>query len=95
MISPSAAIASLSPVQRRMLAVLADGEPHHKKELFDCLDDNLANPAAIKVHLSGIRKALKAHGHTVVCELVNLRAVRYRWVRLLNADASYATDGTG
>lgn len=77
-------LSTLSPVQRSMLAVLADGLPHAKAELFACLSDDLAHPRAISFHLARIRAALKPHGQAVLCELINTRAVRYRWVRLLN-----------
>lgn len=82
-VSLGPSLAALSAVQRRMLAVLADGLPHAKHELYACLWDDKSQMRAIFRHVTALRQALLPHGQTVVCELVNTRAVRYRWVRLL------------
>lgn len=80
---PPRTLDNLVPIQRRMLAVLSDGLPHTKGELFACLWDDLSKMTAVQYHVSIIRHALLPYGHTVVCELSNRCAVRYRWVRLL------------
>jgi len=71
-----------TPTQQRMLRVLSDGLPHTRDELGACLDDELAKPKAIHNHLIVLRKLLKCHGETVLCEWDRKRP-RYRHVRLI------------
>lgn len=56
-----------TPTQARMLAVLADGRPHTRKELHACLEDDLAALAAIKWHIKKLRKKLKPERKGIVC----------------------------
>jgi len=74
-------------VQQKMLAVLSDGLPHTRRELFACLydtspDTRLAN---IQQHISHLRKQLRPQGLGIVCELVS-RRICYRQVRFISAD---------
>ena len=47
-----------TPVQRRMMALFCDFQPHTKEELHACLDDDLALRTAIYGHFTAIRKLL-------------------------------------
>lgn len=79
-----------TPTQQKMLAVLADGQAHVRKELHECLEDPLTSVKAIRAHLSSIRRLLRTMGEDIVCELKD-RAICYRHVRLLgssNGDSS-------
>lgn len=71
-----------TPTHKRMLAVLADGLPHRREELHACLSDELGPINNIHVHISNMRKKLRARGQDIVCEVVNRRFL-YRHVRLL------------
>lgn len=76
-----------SPTQVRMLKVLGDGFRHTKKELFECLDDDLSNHKAVGVHLFRLRQKLRRVGQDVLVEYY-MRKYFYRLVRLISkADA--------
>lgn len=49
---------SYTPTQERILAVLADGEPHPASELWGCLGDELSNGNALNNHITVLRKLL-------------------------------------
>lgn len=70
-----------TPVQRRILKVLADGEPHDRAELHACLVDDLGPLSNIRVHLTRLRKKLRPQGQDIRCEMLGGQ-VYYRQVRL-------------
>ena len=72
---------ALTATEARLLAVLADGLPHHHDELFACLPDELSRRNALHAQLSRLRKKLPP-GHAILCEFTK-RAVHYRHVILL------------
>lgn len=55
-----------TPMQRKIMDVLGDGEPHSVTELLDHLDDPYLDRRVLKVHISLLRKKLKDDGHDVV-----------------------------
>ena len=71
-----------TPTQQRIVDVLQDGQPHHRNELFQCLNDDLTTYTTLKVHLCNIRKVLRPLGQDVICELSG-QQVYYRLARLL------------
>lgn len=71
-----------SPTERRMLAVLADGMPHSRKELHACLLDDMGALSNIQPHIKSLRPKLQRKGQFIVCELYN-GSPHYRQVRLL------------
>ncbi|MDB4786196.1 hypothetical protein OAG36_00530 [bacterium] len=73
-----------TPTQERILKVLSDGRIHTKDELFNCLDDELAdrNGSAVKRHLSIMRKQLRPNGQDIICEFFQRKRF-YRHVRLI------------
>jgi len=83
-------------VQQKMLAVLADGEPHPRRELWACIpdvegftDEKQLNEFARKRannHLSDIREKLLMVGHDIICQVIKNRLC-FRHVRLLNGDS--------
>ena len=73
---------SFTPTQAKMLAVLADGQPHTRAELHACLVDELGPGSNIRPHLSAIRKKLRPIGQDIICEAVNYKYF-YRHIRLL------------
>jgi hypothetical protein len=74
--------AKFTKTQAAMLAVLADGRPHPRRALHDCLPDELGDQGNIHRHISAIRKVIRPLGEDVLCVLVN-RQIHYRQVRLL------------
>ena len=68
---------SPTPTQRRMLALLADGKPHTRRELHALLEDDLSGRTAVKRQICEARKIARALGGEIVCERVTL----YRHVR--------------
>lgn len=74
----------LSPTQRKMLEVLADGLPHSREDLHACLWDRDGALSNIRAHISALRKHLREHGENIVCEL-HKRTIHYRHVRLLRS----------
>lgn len=71
-----------TPTEARLLAVLADGQPHKRDELFRCLGDELAKPTAVNVHFSQMRRRLHAKGQDVLCRSHG-HYLTYQHVRLL------------
>lgn len=72
----------LPPVQRKMLALLADGKPHSREELQACLADDLGSVRNVAPHVSMMRRVLRPNGEEILCELVANR-ICYRHVKLL------------
>lgn len=76
--------AHLSPTEARIFALLEDGYPHTRREIFErCLDDDLAAPAsAVARHICSIRKKLRGSGEDISLSIVT-RVVSYRRVLLM------------
>lgn len=74
--------AEFTPTQLRLLAVLNDGLPHSRRELCNCVPNDMTSWATIKVHLSNIRKKIRPRGEDVLC-VVRCRRIHYQLVRLL------------
>lgn len=83
-------ITDFTPTQQRILKVLQDGHPHPKRELNDCIDDELAAEnrngckKAITFHLSGIRKVLRPKGYDLVTTLGRGQIWYVQWVRRIS-----------
>lgn len=73
-----------TPTEKRILAVLADGEPHLRNEVFACLQDPLAKPKSIHNHLCTLRIKLRYRGQEILCQLIG-RSLYYRQVRTLHS----------
>jgi hypothetical protein len=73
---------SLRPVERKLLAVLADGLAHSIAELGECMPTGDGDMATVKVHVCRIRKVLRPRGEDIICEM-NSRRIFYRHVVLL------------
>lgn len=71
-----------SPIQMRMIEILADGQPHHRDQLFECMENPMNSRAALWFHLGVIRKHLRPRGQNIICELIH-RAIYYRHVQLI------------
>lgn len=66
--------------QRKILAVLADGERHHCDELLNKC--SVPNKQGVRVQLTQMRKILRIIGEEVICEYWE-RRLYYRHIRLL------------
>jgi hypothetical protein len=73
----------LTPTQRRMLDVLADGEPHRKVELHACLDKPTGPLRNIATHLMMLRRELRRHGEDILTVREPGQETTYRYVRVL------------
>lgn len=73
-----------TPTEQRILNLLADGLPHTRIEVFQCLWDDMGNLSNIRFHLSRLRGKLHRLGETIVCEIRN-RRICYRHIRLLQS----------
>lgn len=62
-----------TPTQSRLLAVLADGLPHSRDELYGCLNDEQALPNTLNVHLTYLRAKLRQHGEDVMVRFIRGR----------------------
>ena len=75
---------SYTPIERKLLDVLADGQPHTRDELMKAHGDIIVARQAIQGHLSRIRKRLRPQGLDILCVLRH-RRIHYQQVRLLCA----------
>ncbi len=84
--------------QQRILAVLSDGLPHLRKELWATVpsvqgmaEEHQKEFARLQTnqYLVGLRSKLRIVGEDIVCEIVN-RRLCYRHVRLLRSNGSTA-----
>jgi hypothetical protein len=74
-----------TPTQKRILAVLADGNMHLRVELEACIDDELADKdIGLRMHLSRLRVKLRPSGLDVIYRCVNKKHY-YQKVRLIAA----------
>ncbi len=71
-----------TPTQQRILELLEDGMPHHRKELIACLNDELADRILLNQRLCALRKKLRPEGHEIICEL-GKKTIWYRHVLLI------------
>lgn len=69
---------STATVAGRMFKLLSDGQPHTRKELKDCLWDELAQLSTIKNHIHYLRKVLRPD-EDIVCE-IRKNGICYRLV---------------
>lgn len=74
----------LTPTQRRMVELLADGKPHERRELHALLPFDEGAMTNVKAHLTAIRKKIRPRGEEIVCEVVNNRLC-YRHIVLLKS----------
>ena len=77
-----------TPTQRRMLALLADGKAHSRRELWKLLWDEQSSLGAIRRHICEARKLVRAQGGDIVCEITQHGRICYRHVRLLHSPAT-------
>jgi DNA-binding CsgD family transcriptional regulator len=69
----------LTPTERRITNLLLDGYCHSLEQLRQCLSDNLSDP---RIHISNVRKKLRATGYTVQFDGT---VMGYRLVRTLES----------
>lgn len=74
--------AKFTATEQRILAVLSDGDRHHRDELRDAIDP-YTNWDNLRAHLDNIRAKLKPRGQTILCEYFRM-GMHYRHVRFLH-----------
>lgn len=73
-----------TPTESRLIRMLADGQPHPKGQLVQCLPDELATFEALRQHILRLREKLEPIGQTIVCVSRGNLSTCYRHVRLLD-----------
>jgi DNA-binding winged helix-turn-helix (wHTH) protein len=71
-----------TPTERRILNILADGQPHVLHDLHRCLNDDLSAMSTLYSHVYNLRAKLRPKGQDILCENIRRRCY-YRHVRLL------------
>ncbi len=71
----------LSPIQRRIMDVLADGLVHKKAQLLGCIDEH-ADVNQLRTHINKLRNALRASSSL---DVVAYNGEGYRLVRLISS----------
>lgn len=76
--------AQFTPTEARIYALLEDGYPHTRKEIFErCFEDDLANPAkTVGNKISKMRRKLRGSGEDIAIFIMT-RIVSYRRVMLI------------
>jgi hypothetical protein len=74
-----------TPTESRIIKLLSDGLPHKKKEIHECLYDDMGRLNNIQQRISMIRKKLRPIGQDIICELIGY-SIQYRHVRLLRSN---------
>lgn len=69
--------------ESRILNVLADGKPHKKKELIDCLMDEMSDKTNLWRHIHSLRKKIRPYGGSILC-VFHMRQFCYQRVKLYN-----------
>lgn len=57
-----------TPTQWRIMEVLADGLRHSAAELHECVNDELATVAVVRVHVAHLRRKLRPKGNDIILE---------------------------
>ena len=71
-----------TPTESRLVAMLSDGKVHSRRELLTCIDDDQAEFANLRVHLSRVRKKVQPLGQDIMYVSGNCTS-GYRHVCLL------------
>ena len=74
-----------TPIQRKMLDILKDGEAHHPLELHKCLADELGPRSNIGAHLTALREKLRPKGINIAL-IYDRRRLLYQLVRRVQGD---------
>lgn len=71
-----------TPTEKRILDLLRDGRPHHRKEVHACLEDDLSDISAIYPHMTRLRNKLQPSGQDILAVTTG-RTTYYQQVVLL------------
>ena len=74
----------LTATERRLYALLEDGEAHSADELRECLDDSFMENSTIRNHITHLRKKVWVDGKLIMHDRSN-GSHNYRMVRHLNS----------
>lgn len=84
-------VVTFTTIEQRIMSVLADGRPHHRNEILDCLLDPLAQRYNVYNHISRIRSKLRPHQHDILC-VIRQGTIFYQHVILLCALSDLCRD---
>jgi hypothetical protein len=71
-------------IPQKILTLLSDGMPHPRQALMRCMNDHLADGTAMMMHVSALRKQLRAKGYDILCQQTRDGSY-YRIVRHLSS----------
>lgn len=74
----------LTPTERKLAALLADGQPHTRREIHALICDSLDPLSNIRQHVCNLRAKLKGQGQDIDCVLLGGH-ICYRQIVLLTA----------
>lgn len=80
-------MSKFTPIQKKIVSMLLDGEPHKIKELMGCIDDELADYQTLRQHMSFIRPKIRPGGIDIICQFIQ-RQRQYRMVRLYKPNSA-------
>lgn len=72
-----------TPIEKELMRVLADGEPHLIKDM-PALIDSQATKHNVANHLWRIRSKIEPYGHAIIVECID-RRLYYRYVILVSS----------
>lgn len=71
-----------APVEKKILYILADGQPHLIDDLVPLLNDTQSTRSNVSAHITNIRRKLRPVHHHIVC-INKKRRSYYQYVILL------------
>lgn len=74
-----------TPIEKRIMIMLADGLSHSRAELMTCMGDSEASYKVLQTHITNIRNKIRPIGHDIVFEPHSgFRKAGFRHMRLLH-----------
>ena len=71
-------------IQKRIMRVLSDCQPHPRKELHGCLSDPAVEETVVRMHVSMIRNRIRKHDWDIVCQQREYKS-HYRLAKMTRA----------
>lgn len=80
-----------TPIEQRIIDMLADGLPHNRAEVLDCLRDKESNLHALAMVIMRLRPKVRAMGQEIITEH-HRGSIAYRHVILLSGSDPKGND---
>jgi hypothetical protein len=66
-----------TPIEQKIFDLLRDGETHHRSQLLELLDNEMAIYQNLFNHITNIRRKIQPNGLDLLCRRSNYRLVRF------------------